>query len=379
MINRVQISNFRNYTDLRLVIPGKSRVVVLYGKNGEGKTNILEGVSLLFTSNGLRKAKYEEMINKCSGKNYWNITVETNEEIFSSGYIQGPTSGKKVYKVNEKNVKNLAEFRRDNYILWITYEIDRLFMQSPADRRDFIDMFCKVRSSTHAQDLKDYERLTRERLKILKRYCEKEVTKDISKWLDVIEKKIVTLGIKIAQERQRITEELEENQIRNGEFPMFTNKMVGRLEDEILQTDNPENLYQEELANRRQKDGFSGSTTLGPNRSDWQVVHEGKRITADQCSAGEQKMLLVGIFFAFILHNLKTDIRNLIILLDDVVAHLDHSHREILFRYINSFVDGNENVSIWLSGTDKGLFDRLSKNTLFFEVENGSCSAAGTC
>ena len=153
MIRKLQINNFRNYTDLRIVIPEQKRIVVLYGENGEGKTNILEGISLLFASNGLRKAKYEDMIRKGSGQNYWGIKAGTATGEYTSGYMQIKNSGRRIYRVNDKSVKNLDEFKKDNYILWMTYEIDRLFMQSPSDRRDFIDMFCNVRSQNHSQNL----------------------------------------------------------------------------------------------------------------------------------------------------------------------------------------------------------------------------------
>ncbi len=371
MINKLQINNFRNYKNLRFAIPEDSRIVVLYGANGEGKTNILEGISLLFASNGLRKAKYEDMINKSSGQKYWSIIAETESGEFTSGYSLGDKSGKRIYKVNEKSVRNLDEFRKDNYILWMTYETDRLFMQSPSDRRDFIDMFCNVRSKIHAQNLRDYEKLTRERLKILKRFCETGINQDTAKWLDVIENKIVDLGIKIATERNLLASELEEHQIRNGEFPIFKTKMSGRLEDEVLSQEDSHDRYRTELVNRRQKDGIVSSTTLGPNRSDWIVFHEGKQINAEHCSAGEQKLLLLGIFFSFIVQNIKSDSRNLIILLDDVVAHLDSNHRDLFFKYVKSFVINSQNISAWLSGTNKDLFDELSNSALFYKISNG--------
>ena len=375
MIKRLQINNFRNYQDTRLSLSFEDRIVVLYGKNGSGKTNILEAISLLFESNGLRKSKYEDMVNRSTDKKYWNIILETEDTVFSSGYISNGTSGKRIYKVNDKIVKNLDEFKKENYILWMTYETDRLFMQSPSDRRAFIDMFCNVRSKDHDQNIKNYEKLTRERLKILKKYCENGVTSDISKWLDIIEEKIVDLGIKIAMERMYMTSELEKHQLSNDEFPKFKNKMNGKLENEIL-SQNPKDqteLYKIELKNRRQKDGFSGSTTLGSNRSDWVVFHQEKQINAEHCSAGEQKMLLSGIFLAFVVQNLKQDNRNLTLLLDDVIAHLDLPHKTLLFKYIKNFVkDKSRNIAVWLSGTQKNLFDELCEDAVFFNVVNGN-------
>ena len=141
--------------------------------------------------------------------------------------------------------------------------------------------------------------------------------------------------------------------------------MVGKLEMQILTQSNCEELYKCELINRRQKDKLSGLTTLGANRSDWQVLQIEKGIEADKCSAGEQKMLLLCVFFSFILHNLKNDTRDLIILLDDVITHLDDNHRNLLFRYIREFVTRHNNVSVWLSGTNKELFNELKDIAMF--------------
>ena len=368
MLNKLQINNFRNYNTIKLSLQTDKRIVILHGKNGIGKTNILESISLLYSSNGLRKARYEDMINNKAQQHYWNITAETGYGEFSSGYVKNENAGRRIYKINGKNVRNLDEFRKDNRVLWMTSETDRIFMQAPSDRRDFIDMFCDISDPQHRSTLKDYEKLTKERLKILKRFCENGMNEAISKWLDILEEKIAGLGIKIAKTRSKIATELEKLQIRNGDFPLFRSKISGRLEDDILEQSNCNELYKQKLKNQRQKDAFSGSTTFGANRSDWIVFHEEKQISAEQCSAGEQKMLILAIFFDFILQHIKSDSRNLIILLDDVITHLDTTHRNLLFRYIHSFVQNSHNVSVWLSGADKELFHELEGEALFFDV-----------
>ncbi len=367
MFDKLQISNFRNHKNLKIRIPYGKRIIVLYGENGIGKTNVLESISLLCSSNGLRKAKYDDMINSTSEQKYWNITVETDNGEFSSGYLKNETAGRRIYKINGKNVRNLEEFRKENRILWMTYETDRLFMQTPSDRRDFIDMFCNISYMQHAQVVRDYEKLTKERLKILRQFCEGSINANISKWLDIVEEKIAIFGIQISKERTLVAAELEKFQIRNGEFPLFRSKMLGSLE-EILEKDNCYELYKRELQNRRQKDGFSGFTTFGANRSDWIVFHDLNQINAKYCSAGEQKMLILAVFFSFIAQNIKTDNRNLIILLDDVVTHLDPNHRNLLFKYTNSFVQNSSNVSVWLSGTDKGQFHEFRDNAFFLDI-----------
>ncbi|MDR0942026.1 MAG: AAA family ATPase [Holosporales bacterium] len=373
MFKKLHLSNFRNYIDARLSLDDKRNIVVLYGENGEGKTNVLEAISTFSETSGLRKASREDMINKDSVNDFWNVAIETEDAEFSSGYLMGKESGKRVYKVGDKRVRNLSEFRDNNYLLWMTYETDRLFASAPSDRREFIDMLCCVKDKSHNVLVRSYERLTKERLKILKLNLGKPILADTAKWLDIIEAKIADLGLKIADNRIIVSRELEKFQLRNGEFPEFKNQMTGSLEKSIIEKEVDFRLesYKSELKDRRQKDGFAGSTTFGPNRSDWKVIHVEKQIAAELCSAGEQKMLLSGAFLAFVVRNLKYDERNLILLLDDVSAHLDSRHRALIFKYVRSLVAQNLNkISVWLSGTDKTFFDELKEDAFFFNVHD---------
>ena len=369
MITKLHLNNFRNHCNLEMTIDKQRRIVVIYGSNGVGKTNILEAVSLLSIPNGLRKANYESMINIPSKLNYWNISAETGSGIFSSSYIKSGTIGKRIYKVNGKSVRNSSEFNKDNYILWMTYDTDRLFKESPSARRDFIDMFCQAIYNDHITNVKTYEKLTKERLKILKKHCEFGISDNIAKWLDIIETKIANIAIIVAKARCNTAYKLEELQIRNAEFPAFHSKMTGTVE-EVINNDNFIDIYKTELKNRRQKDIISGSTTFGINRSDWQVFHTAKKINAEYCSAGEQKMLILAVFFAFISHCIKLDERNLIILLDDVITHLDITHRKLLFKYIQDFVITNTKVSVWLSGTDMETFATMQGTAKFYEIKS---------
>ncbi len=363
----LQLNNFRNHCHTE--IPLHNNVFVIYGNNGEGKTNLLEAISMFSGSKGLRHCKAEDITT--NGENSWSVIFSLDDGIFTTGYV----NGRKIYKISDKNVKNLSEFAKNHYILWMTYETDRLFAESPANRRNFIDMFACGKFPTHSEDLKNYEKLTRERLKILKN-CGGIVDSTINKWLNIIEERIANTGIKIANTRINIVDDIYLGQNTKIDFPTFSNKMIGKLEDLMENAGNLLDAYKTELVKRRQKDFFTNSTTLGPNRSDWEVFHLGKQIKASQCSAGEQKILLLGIFLSFIRQNTKSDKRELILLLDDVIAHLDTQHRALLFHYIKdlhkSFVDNQMRIMIWLSGTNKKLFEEFANLADFFEVSHGN-------
>lgn len=366
----LRLNNFRNHEKTKIEITDLSGIFVISGQNGEGKTNLLEALSMFSGTKGLRHCKAEDIVK--NGHNAWSVILSIDDGIFTCGYV----NGRKIYRVSDKNVRNLSIFAKNHYILWMTYETDRLFVESPANRRNFIDMFANSRFQNHEELLKTYDKLTKERMKILKK-VEGFINESTSKWLDIIEEKIVKTGLEIAHNRIEITKSIENGQDSESNFPKFTNRMIGTLE-KLMDSEDIAINYQTELRHRRQKDFFTNSTTLGPNRSDWEVLHIRSNMNATKCSAGEQKMITLGVFLSFIKENIKNDDRCLILLLDDVIAHLDSNHRTVLFQHIKSLRDYFDQkqmkIMIWLSGTDQKLFTEFADSAVFLEIKNGSIS-----
>jgi DNA replication and repair protein RecF len=394
MSDSILVNNFRNYEKVFVDINDGS-IFVLYGSNGSGKTNFLEAISLFSSTKGLRQAKGEDCLRHGTST-FWNISFELDKEIFSSGYKIVEGKGKRIFSISGKNVRNTSEFHKDYYVLWLTYETDRLFLQASAFRRDFIDMFAISEYVRHADLLTTFSRLAKQRLVILKKTIKSGtvLSSTEQKWLDVIEKQMVEKGLDIAKNRISITKKIEDGQYSDNRshsdtlkedvselwkspdvFIPFSNKMIGSLEDIITNAkDDLEmiNNYKKILAETRQKDGFSGMTTVGPNRSDWSVHHIKNDINASRCSAGEQKILLCAIFFSFIRKKIENDKRTLILLLDDISAHLDFSHNVLLFkqvRFLREYFDKNGmRIKIWISGTERSSFFELEGKAMFFQV-----------
>ncbi len=381
MISQIQINNFRNYNLCR--INCNKQIVVLYGKNGSGKTNILEAISLFACGRGLRNAQYDSIINKNSSNNFWSVQICFGPHRMTSVYTKENNRGRRAFKIDDLTVKNPDIFAKDYYILWMTYETDRLFLHAPSNRRAFIDMLCYSIFQNHEKHIADYEQLSRERKKILAQYSYENLnSSDIknNKWLDIVEKKLVDSGVEIIKNRMQIAEILDSEQISYEGFPSFTNNMSGPIEDFIKNNKTEDCLdkkikdfYSDNLKQSREKDFFTKSTSIGPNKSDWHVHHCGKNISASLCSAGEQKITLIAIFLSFMMYKLNNDTRTMIILLDDVITHLDKSHQESLFEIIKNITRTNTKIQVWLSGVNKTIFDSFCDDKLgtsFIDIEN---------
>jgi DNA replication and repair protein RecF len=369
MAKQIILNNYRNYKHARLDLNSSSGaekdIFVVYGENGQGKTNILEAISMFNGGYGLRKARPTDIIRKSSDEKLWSVIFQIDNDSFLCGYM----NGRKVYKISDKLIYNLKSFLRSNYVLWMTYATDRLFVEAPANRRDFIDMFCASKFPDHETNLRAYEKLTKERMQILKKCEGVPKNQTFEKWLDVVEDRIVMIGLNIMKTRNRIVANIETCQ-ESDDFPRFSNRVVIKCNADI----GSPSSYKNELKLCRQKDFQVHSTSVGPNRSDWEVFHIGNQIEACFCSAGEQKMLILGVFLGFIRQNIKTDKRSLILILDDVIAHLDSAHRAILFSHLKSlrsfFRENGMQIMIWLSGIEEALFSDFYGEAIFFEIIN---------
>ena len=365
--NRVQslkLNNFRSYDILECTFEGCS--VVLLGPNGSGKTNILESLSLLSPGRGLRRAPFEQFRN-FKGPSEWGINAKvlSNNSSYkiSTGIPAGRIKGREV-RINDKKVfasKSLPEIIS---VSWLTPSMDQIFVESPSSRRKFLDTMCSSLFNNHASLIKSYEKLMRERNTLLQ-----ENKFDID-WLDTLETQMSQDGVNIGLNRLSLINGLNTklDNDKNPVWPKAFLKIEGTIEDKLSsnETDSVRDFFRENLFNNRTKDFFSGRTTFGVHKSDLLVSDRNKGIYANQCSTGEQKSLLIGLILTHL--NLVADRSNRypILLLDEVVAHLDQLRRAALFEQIIE-----TKAQVFMTGTEADLFSGIKDFSEIFSVGMG--------
>ena len=365
--NRVQslkLNNFRSYDILECTFEGCS--VVLLGPNGSGKTNILESLSLLSPGRGLRRAPFEQFRN-FKGPSEWGINAKvlSNNSSYkiSTGIPAGRIKGREV-RINDKKVfasKSLPEIIS---VSWLTPSMDQIFVESPSSRRKFLDTMCSSLFNNHASLIKSYEKLMRERNTLLQ-----ENKFDID-WLDTLETQMSQDGVNIGLNRLSLINGLNTklDNDKNPVWPKAFLKIEGTIEDKLSsnETDSVRDFFRENLFNNRTKDFFSGRTTFGVHKSDLLVSDRNKGIYANQCSTGEQKSLLIGLILTHL--NLVADRSNRypILLLDEVVAHLDQLRRAALFEQIIE-----TKAQVFMTGTEVDLFSGIKDFAEIFSVGMG--------
>lgn len=372
-----------------------SRPVVLAGNNGAGKTNILEAISLLAPGRGLRRAQLADLINRPAvfaevGMEEHAPDINIERENLNNGYISGncaistilqqdddairlgtaiektPSHGlRRVARIDRKNValNDLASYVS---LIWLTPQLDRLFMEGPGNRRRFLDRLTLAHDPGHVSRVSAYERAVRERQKLLNDYGSDRA------WIETLEQQMAEYGIAITAARLEIVEGLSTECLTHAidRFPTPQLHLEGGVE-KILKENSAlqaEEDYVRHLRNNRGLDQHSGRTKFGPHTSDLTVINAQKSMAASDCSTGEQKALLISIVLASArMAHARNPRQSPLVLLDEIIAHLDVQRREILFDSISDL-----NCQVWMTGTDLNLFEAFGERAQAFAVDNGA-------
>jgi DNA replication and repair protein RecF len=367
-LQTLKLYNFRCYAQASLEALS-SGLIVLYGANGAGKTNVLEAVSLLSPGKGLRGAATLEMQNKAQGTP-WAVSaaLHTPYAPVQIGTGLDPASEKRLIRINGETAKSQGALAEHLSCVWLTPQMDRLFIDAAAQRRKFLDRLVFAFDPAHSGRVTRYENAMRQRSKLLS-----EGAADPS-WLAGLEAQMAETGCAIAAARLEFVTQLQRacETLDHDHFPLAILNATGTIEELLGQAPalEVEDLFQYQLSSSRERDAVTGGAASGPHKSDLFVKYAVKNMAADQCSTGEQKALLIGIVLAHAKLIAAERGAPPILLLDEVAAHLDEGRRAALYDLLLAL--GGQ---VWLTGTDRNLFSAIEGKAQFFEVREAQIMA----
>ena len=348
-IEKLILSNYRNHKFLELEL--KKNIILICGKNGSGKTNILESISLLTSSTGLKKTNLIEIVNsKLKGPIELfgvNILCSINKKRMKIGLgLQKTVKGLKKI-INIEGVRTKKKIDEYFSIFWITPKMTFLFQNSREERRSFIDqMICSIDFS-FKKFLLLYEKYKSERIRILKKWNDTS-----EEWLVVIEKKLAETGIIICDARRKFIKQLNFYlSDPDCSFHSLEIELSGELDLLLLKEPaiEVEDFFLKKLKENRRKDILTGKTNFSANKTDLIVLNKNYDREAKNHSTGEQKVIIFLIIFSFIkiLKNQK-DLK-ILFLLDDVFSFLDKNFVLTVLDQLNKL-----KIQTWLTDVSGG-------------------------
>jgi DNA replication and repair protein RecF len=349
VLSRLTLRDFRNHEDA-LIVPS-APFVLLTGDNGAGKTNILEAISLLAPGRGLRGAALNQMARQ-GGPGGFGIAAQIDGVTIGTGALAETPERRQVRIGGVAHAASaLAEYLS---VIWLTPAMDRLFMDSAGDRRRFLDRLTLALEPGHAVHSTRYEAAMRARNKLL---GDKDRAWDEA-WLGALEAQMAEHGAAIHTARTELVTQLGDALVGQAEGPFARPQLA------LSDWEGAERPLEQALHEGRRRDAAAGRTLAGPHRSDLLVTHQAKGQAAALCSTGEQKALLLSILLAHAALVGAERGKPLVLLLDEVAAHLDPARRLALFERLAA--TGSQ---IWMTGTEAALFDGIDDATRLLVVD----------
>jgi DNA replication and repair protein RecF len=369
-IRRLTLTNFRSYHAAQIDVGGS--LVVLTGPNGAGKTNLIEALSLLAPGRGLRRATLDELAF-AEGDGSWALScdVEGALGLASLGTgIEAPagegTPISRKCRIDREPVPSASAFADHLRVIWMVPAMDTLFNGPASERRRFLDRLVLAVDADHSSRVNALERSLRSRNRLL------EEARPDPHWLDAVEHETAELAVAVAAQRAetvaRLQGALAARRDPASSFPAAEIALEGWIEKLVLShpASEIEDRYRAVLKDNRPRDAAAGRTLDGPHLTDLTVTHAAKNIAAADASTGEQKALLIGLMLAHA--GLLAEMSGFapLLLLDEVVAHLDPGRRTALYGELETL-----GAQVWMTGADPAAFAEIEQRAQTFQVTPG--------
>ena len=365
---RLTLNNFRNYHAASLETGAKT--IVLVGPNGAGKTNLIEAISFFAPGRGLRRANLDEVAFS-EGDGSWAAAAEIEGALglatLGTGIERPLEDGATILRkcrIDREPVGSAAAFADHLRVVWLVPAMDTLFVGAPSERRRFLDRLALAVDAEHGSRVNALERSLRSRNRLL------EEARPDTHWLDAVEHETAELAVAVAGQRVETVSRLAGvlASRRASAFPPAEIALDGWMEKLI--PEHPaieiEERYRAVLRDNRARDAAAGRTSDGPHLTDLKVTYAHKGIAAADASTGEQKALLIGLVLAH--GRLIAEMTGFapILLLDEIVAHLDPARRAALHVELAQL--GGQ---VWMTGADPALFAEVGNDAMIIEVASG--------
>lgn len=368
-ILRLSLTHFRNYRAASL--HASCDLVVLVGPNGAGKTNCLEAISFLSPGRGLRRATLDDVAD-IQGDGSWAVSAEVEGEgglaTLGTGIdapnAEGASSSRRA-RIDREPVSSAAAFGDHLRMVWLTPAMDGLFVGPASERRRFFDRLVLAIDKDHSSRVSALERSLRSRNRLL------EDRNFDSHWCDAIERETAELAVAVAAQRSHTLQRLASALAERGAtstFPSARITLDGWMENALTNESATavEDRYRDILRKSRTLDAAAGRTLNGPHLTDLHVIYAPKNMPAKDASTGEQKALLIGLILAHA--GLVAEMTGItpLLLLDEIVAHLDPARRIALFDELAKL-----GAQVWMTGADPAAFADIQSIAEIYNVDGG--------
>lgn len=324
-IKSLKLMNYRNYENL--VIDFNENINLIVGSNGQGKTNIVESITLMSIGRSFRTNKDRELI-KFGEKNLYS-SCYFNRNGLDKKIEVVITKEKKGIKVNGVSIKSIHDLLGNLNVVVFSPEDLKLVKDGPKERRSFLDKEISQIMPKYYNLLTSYNKIINQRNKLLKSGI---IDKNL---LDVYDENLINFGSEIyiircefIEKISKIANKLHRNLTSNKENLKITYKSQIDLSKKLDKSYIKEKLWSKYKENR-DSDIFNRNTKIGPHKDDLGIFINDIDVRF-YGSQGQQRTASISLKLSEI-ELIKQEIGDYpVLILDDVFSELDQDRQKML-------------------------------------------------
>jgi DNA replication and repair protein RecF len=347
-LQRLVLETFRNHQ--QTTVDCSSGVNLFLGDNGEGKTNMLEGISYLCLSKSFYAANDTVVMNV--ERNGFAVTGSflSDGNIFYEAKVTfDKQQNQKIITVNKKKIEKASSLIGTFPVVILSPEQSSITNGSPSDRRRFVDFVVSQSSRTYLECLIDYRRIVKQRNKILSemQFSHKENNTALEPWNE----NLVRVGTVLIKKRMEFVKDFQSLVINSyvtlagtaeqpdiSYLPSFDCIADSR---EAIQT-----IFHQALQDYFQEERRIGYSLVGPHRDEF-VFQINKLDVRNFASQGQHKTFLVALKMAEFFYLKERCNETPILLLDDVLSEMDGYRSQRLLEAVT------ELGQVFITSTDE--------------------------
>ena len=315
LVKSIKLRNFRCHKQYELACTEQTTLIL--GKNGSGKTSVLEAIYEALRGKSFRATDAEIMRR---GADFYQVELTQDDGEVRSVTFDGQ---KKNFRVQGRKYQRLPARYQYPIVLFEFKDLD-LVSASPSRKRSYFDEAIGRITPSYAQNLRHYEQTIRQRNQLIKQEASPE---QFFSW-DIL---LAKYGCALRRERQHYLDMV--NQQLSAVY-----QSIAHNQDQITVVYRPYGAeeavvdiqeYLSALQRHAQRDLLFGYTTYGAHRDQYDFIFNGQPAKGS-ASRGEVRSIMISLKFIEAAEiEAKTHVKPLI-LLDDVFSELDAERRQCL-------------------------------------------------
>lgn len=329
IIKHIKLDDFRNYQTETISFGPK--INMLCGQNGQGKTNILEGIYYLVTGKPYRTSREEELIRWGTEQFhlYGDFLINKQKVSLESHY----QNKRKIIKINKVPCRRLSEYVGNINVVFFSPDDLVMIKGGPGERRRFLDLHIAQLKPAYIGLLNSYNQVFQQKNALLRLPGSDSKRGQMQLWNE----QLCAYGSQIMTWRWQHTQTLNDcakdiyqdlsdwkEQLSLTYLPLGQRDLNDALQKFPL-------LLEQKLDQEIERK----TVLLGPHRDDLEIVLNQKS-ARNFASQGQQRSIVLSLKLAQV-ETVKTNKGEYpILLLDDVLSELDNFRREYLLQFIQA-------------------------------------------